>query len=122
MKNLLGSVWRSLILATYLKHDPFLAYSMASFNSGGGWQEVLLKSALLVTQNHVSYATLRPHEGNHLNSAGRRCFFSNDALDRGVSRRGTRFRDLFSPGSFRILRSVLAAALQFSSAPRSFLR
>jgi hypothetical protein len=46
MKNLLGSVWRSLIRATYRKHDPFLAYSMASFNSGGGWKEFLLKASL----------------------------------------------------------------------------
>ena len=46
MKNLLGSVWRSLIRATYRKHDPFLVYSMASFNSGGGWNEFLLKASL----------------------------------------------------------------------------
>jgi hypothetical protein len=46
MKNLLGSVWRSLIRATYRKHDPFLVYSMASFNSGGGWKEFLLKASL----------------------------------------------------------------------------
>ena len=46
MKNLLGSVWRSLIRVTYRKHDPFLVYSMASFNSGGGWKEFLLKASL----------------------------------------------------------------------------
>ncbi len=46
MKNLLSSVWRSLIRATYRKHDPFLVYSMASFNSGGGWKEFLLKASL----------------------------------------------------------------------------
>src|SRR5215469_18282099 len=46
MKNLLSSAWRSLIRATYRKHDPFLVYSMASFNSGGGWKEFLLKASL----------------------------------------------------------------------------
>src|SRR5882757_1007797 len=46
MKNLFASVWRSLIRATYRKHDPFLVYSMASFNSGGGWKEFLLKASL----------------------------------------------------------------------------
>ena len=46
MKNLLSSIWRSLIRATYRKHDPFLAYSIASFNSGGGWKEFLLKASL----------------------------------------------------------------------------
>ena len=46
MKNLFSSVWRSLIRATYRKHDPFLVYSMASFNSGGGWNEFLLKASL----------------------------------------------------------------------------
>src|SRR5215475_9317396 len=46
MKNLFSSVWRSLICATYRKHDPFLAYSIASFNSGGGWKEFLLKASL----------------------------------------------------------------------------
>ncbi|PYL20530.1 MAG: hypothetical protein DMF44_14655 [Verrucomicrobia bacterium] len=37
MKTLLTSVWRSLMRATYRKHDPFLVYSITSFNSGGGW-------------------------------------------------------------------------------------
>jgi hypothetical protein len=46
MKNLLGSVWRLLIRATYRKHDPFLVYSITSFNSGGGWNEFLLKASL----------------------------------------------------------------------------
>src|SRR5262245_5946122 len=46
MKNLFGFVWRSLIRATYRRHDPFLVYSMASFNSGGGWKEFLLKASL----------------------------------------------------------------------------
>jgi hypothetical protein len=46
MKNLLGSVWRSLIRVIYRKHDPFLVHSMASFNSGGGWKEFLLKASL----------------------------------------------------------------------------
>ena len=46
MKNLLSSLWRSLIRATYRKHDPFLVYSITSFNSGGGWNEFLLKASL----------------------------------------------------------------------------
>jgi len=46
MKNLLAFVWRSLIGATYRKHDPFLVYSITSFNSGGGWNEFLLKASL----------------------------------------------------------------------------
>ena len=46
MKNLLNSVWRSLMRATYRKHDPFLVYSITSFNSGGGWNEFLLKASL----------------------------------------------------------------------------
>ena len=41
MKKVLRSVWRSLIRATYRKHDPFLVYSITSFNSGGGWNEFL---------------------------------------------------------------------------------
>ncbi|MGE5213896.1 MAG: hypothetical protein ACM3NN_09415 [Nitrospirota bacterium] len=45
MKKLLSSVLRSLMRATYRKHDPFLVYSMASFNSGGGWKEFLLKAS-----------------------------------------------------------------------------
>ena len=46
MKNLLSSFWRSLIRLTYRKHDPFLVYSITSFNSGGGWDEFLLKASL----------------------------------------------------------------------------
>src|SRR5215468_9219174 len=46
MKNLLSFVWRSVIRATYRKHDPFLVYSITSFNSGGGWKELLLKASL----------------------------------------------------------------------------
>jgi hypothetical protein len=46
MKTLLRSFWRSLIGTAYRKHDPFLVYSMASFNSGGGWKEFLLKASL----------------------------------------------------------------------------
>ena len=46
MKYLLSSVWRTLIRATYRKHDPFLVYSITSFNSGGGWNEFLLKASL----------------------------------------------------------------------------
>jgi len=42
----MSSVRRLLIRATYRKHDPFLVYSMASFNSGGGWKEFLLKASL----------------------------------------------------------------------------
>jgi hypothetical protein len=46
MKNVLRSVWRTLIRATYRKHDPFLVYSITTFNSGGGWNDFLLKSSL----------------------------------------------------------------------------
>jgi hypothetical protein len=46
MKNLLSSFWRSVIRAAYRKHDPFLVYSITSFNSGGGWNEFLLKASL----------------------------------------------------------------------------
>jgi hypothetical protein len=46
MKKLLSSMWRSLLRVTGRKHDPFLVYSMASFNSGGGWKEFLLKASL----------------------------------------------------------------------------
>src|SRR5436190_20465998 len=46
MKNLMSSVWRLLIRATSRKHDPFLVYSITSFNSGGGWKEFLLKASL----------------------------------------------------------------------------
>jgi hypothetical protein len=37
--------WRSLVRASR-DHDPFLVYSMASFNFGGGWRELLLKASL----------------------------------------------------------------------------
>ncbi|HEX5492396.1 MAG TPA: hypothetical protein VFX07_14125 [Candidatus Udaeobacter sp.] len=46
MKNLLSSLRRSLLRATCRKHDPLLVYSMAWFNSGGGWKEFLLKASL----------------------------------------------------------------------------
>jgi hypothetical protein len=37
--------WRLLVRATSRGHDPFLVYSMASFNFGGGWRELLLKAS-----------------------------------------------------------------------------
>jgi hypothetical protein len=37
--------WRSLARAASRNHDPFLVYSMASFNFGGGWRELLLKAS-----------------------------------------------------------------------------
>jgi hypothetical protein len=46
MKYLLSSVWRTLIRATYRRHDPFLVYSITSFNSGGGWKKFLLEASL----------------------------------------------------------------------------
>jgi len=49
MKNIVGSIWRSLIRATYRKHDPFLVYSIVSFNTGGGWKEFLLKASMQST-------------------------------------------------------------------------
>jgi hypothetical protein len=45
MKKLLSAAWRSLVRATYRKHDPFLVYSITSFNSGGGWNEFLFKAS-----------------------------------------------------------------------------
>jgi hypothetical protein len=42
----LRRTWRSLVRATSRKHDPFLVYSMASFNFGGGARELLLKASL----------------------------------------------------------------------------
>jgi hypothetical protein len=38
--------WLSLVRATSRNHDPFLVYSMASFNFGGGWRELLLKASV----------------------------------------------------------------------------
>ena len=46
MKDLVSSLWRTLIRATYRRHDPFLVCSITSFNSGGGWKEFLLKASL----------------------------------------------------------------------------
>src|SRR5437773_365937 len=40
----LRHAWRSLVRATNRNHDPFLVYSMASFNFGGGWRELLLNA------------------------------------------------------------------------------
>jgi len=37
--------WRSFICATSRNHDPFLVFSMASFNFGGGWRELLFKAS-----------------------------------------------------------------------------
>jgi hypothetical protein len=36
----LRSIWR----IGKRNHDPFLVYSMVSFNFGGGWRELLLKA------------------------------------------------------------------------------
>jgi hypothetical protein len=36
--------WRLLVRAGNRNHDPFLLESMASFNFGGGWRELLLKA------------------------------------------------------------------------------
>jgi hypothetical protein len=41
----LRRTWRSLVRAANRNHDPFLVYSMASFNFGGGWRELLLKAS-----------------------------------------------------------------------------
>jgi hypothetical protein len=37
--------WRLLVTTANRKHDPFLVYSMASSNFGGGWRELLLKAS-----------------------------------------------------------------------------
>jgi hypothetical protein len=36
--------WRSLARTGSRNHDPFLVYSMVSFNFGGGARELLLKA------------------------------------------------------------------------------
>jgi hypothetical protein len=36
-------IWHSLVRRARRNHDPFLVYSMASFNYGGGGRELLLK-------------------------------------------------------------------------------
>jgi hypothetical protein len=41
----LRDTWRSLARASRRRHDPLLVYSMASFNFGGGWRELLLKAS-----------------------------------------------------------------------------
>jgi hypothetical protein len=38
--------WRLLVRAASRNHDRFLVYSMASFNFGGGWRELLLKAQI----------------------------------------------------------------------------
>jgi hypothetical protein len=38
--------WRSLVRAASRNHDPYLVCSMASFNFGGGWRELLLKASV----------------------------------------------------------------------------
>jgi hypothetical protein len=43
--ELLRYTWRSLVGAGSRNHDPFLVCSMASFNFGGGWRELLLKAS-----------------------------------------------------------------------------
>jgi len=42
----LRRTWQSLVRAAKRNHDPFLVYSMASFNFGGGGRELLLKASL----------------------------------------------------------------------------
>jgi hypothetical protein len=42
-------IWKSLVRMSRRNHDPFLVYSMASFNYGGGWNELLLKASLRST-------------------------------------------------------------------------
>jgi len=36
---------QSLVRARNRNHDPLLVFSMASFNFGGGWRELLLKAS-----------------------------------------------------------------------------
>ena len=43
--DLLRYVWRSLLPPTNRRHDPFLVFSMASFNYGGGWRDLLVKAS-----------------------------------------------------------------------------
>jgi hypothetical protein len=44
--ELLRCIWPSLVRAASRNHDRFLVYSIASFNFGGGWRELLLKARL----------------------------------------------------------------------------
>src|SRR6059058_5803697 len=62
------------------------------------------------------------NEGNSGNASGGRCFVSNDALDRGVACARGGLNGIRSAGALGILRMLLAAALQFSSPPRFFIR
>jgi hypothetical protein len=39
-------IWGWFASAARRNHDPFLVYSMASFNFGGGWRELLLKASV----------------------------------------------------------------------------
>jgi hypothetical protein len=39
-------IWGSFARAARRNHDPFLVFSMASFNFGGGWRELLLKASV----------------------------------------------------------------------------
>jgi len=39
-------IWGLFARAARRNHDPFLVYSMASFNFGGGWRELLLKASV----------------------------------------------------------------------------
>src|SRR6266581_9557233 len=68
------------------------------------------------------YAIVRSHEGNSRNAAGGRCFVSNDALDGRLACSGDGVSGIRSAGTLRILRSLLATALQFSSPPRLSIR
>jgi hypothetical protein len=45
----LGDTWRLLLGAASRKHDPFLVFSMASFNFGGGVEELLVRTSLQTT-------------------------------------------------------------------------
>jgi hypothetical protein len=42
-------IWQSLVSTSHRNHDPFLVYSMASFNFGGGWSQLLLKASIGTT-------------------------------------------------------------------------
>ena len=62
------------------------------------------------------------HESDPGNAAGGRCFVSNDALDSHFARSRDGVTGFCSRGAVAILPNLLAAALQFSSAPRLFIR
>ena len=115
------SPWRTWGSALGLG-DPKSASAEGAIHFCRQFVPLLASWLILFSQNCLHWPTLCSHEGNSGNAAGWWCFVSNDALDRRFACSGDGVSGIRSRGSLRILRSLLATALQFSSAPRSFLR